>query len=165
MFELKLTVPVDNTKQLKRSLAQLASKEVLVGFPETGEERDDPAQSNAYLAFINDRGSPMQNIPPRPFMEPGIESAEAGIVQGFEDAAKAALDGNPAAMDKGFHKAGLAAQAGIKNVIVQGVAPPLASSTLANRRSRGIRSTTPLLASRQMFNAVQYVVVPKKPSR
>ena len=165
MFDITLKVTRDDTAKLKRSLAQLASKEVLVGFPESGEQRDDPAQSNAYLAWLNDVGSPAQGIPARPFMEPGVESAEAGIVQGFEDAAKAALDSNPAAMDMGFHKAGLAAQVGIKNVIVQGVPPPLAASTLANRRSRGIRSTTPLLASRQMFNAVQYVVVPKKPPR
>jgi hypothetical protein len=165
MFDIKLTVTKDNTAGLKRALRELERKEVLVGFPDTGEQRDDPAQSNAYLAFIHDQGSPAQNIPPRPFMEPGVESAEAGIVHGFEDAAKAALDGNLAAMDKGLHKAGLAAQAGVKHVIVQGVPPPLAACTLAKRRSRGIASTKPLLASRQMFNAVTYVVVPKKPSR
>jgi hypothetical protein len=162
MFDIKLSVTQDNTRELKKALKDLERKEILVGFPEEGEQRAEPGQSNAYLAFINDQGSPAQNIPARPFMIPGVESAQEEIVQGMHDAAVAALNGNPAEMDVGFHKAGLAAQAGIKNVIASGVPPALSPVTIMQRQRRGIRSTKQLVATGQMFRGVQYVIVNRK---
>jgi hypothetical protein len=175
MFALSLSIPLDKTSELKKALTALSKKELLVGFPEENEKPRALAPGekaprskktgrfkrrirNSELAYLNEHGSPALNIPPRPFMEPGVESASDGIVDGLTDAALAALDGKREGIDKGFHRAGLSAQAGIKNVMTSGVPPALSPVTLMLRRRRGITTTTPLIASRQMFNAVTYVV-------
>jgi hypothetical protein len=173
-FTFKVNVTADNTRQLKAAIAALAKKELLVGFP---ADKDQPRpqepgknrlgqfkrkKRNAQLAFINEFGSPALNIPPRPFLLPGVESVKDALAEHLTTAAVAALDGNPLAMDAGFHAAGLTAQAGVRNYIVAGVGPPLSPVTIMLRRQRGIRGTKPLIATGQLLNAVTYVVKDRK---
>lgn len=161
MFEIKLTVPVDNTRQLKKALEALAKKELLVGYPEGGTPRKQKGLGNPDLAYLNEHGSPAQNIPPRPFLEPGLESVKDELAQHLTSAALAALDGNPEGMNRGFEATGLKAVSGIRNYITTGVPPALSPVTLILRRRRGIRGTKPLIASGQMLGALTYVVKDK----
>jgi hypothetical protein len=71
-----------------------------VGFPEGGPARtpepgEPQGMTDAHIAYLNDRGSAAQNIPPRPFLEPGVESVMDAVVGHMGNAAQAALDGNP----------------------------------------------------------------------
>jgi len=171
-FTFKITTAIDRMPELKKGLKDLAAKQLQVGFPsdkpralESGQKaprtktgRFKKRVRNAEIAYMNEYGSPAQNIPPRPFMEPGIASADDAIVEGLTDAAMAALDGNKEGINMGFHKAGLKAVAGIRNYMTEGVAPPLSPITLRLRRMRGIHSTKPLIATGQLLNAVTYVV-------
>lgn len=167
-----LTVKTDRTNEFKRALKELVKEQVRVGVPAEEAAREpapgEPAtMNNAALAFMNDQGSPAANIPARPFMEPGIRAAQDVIEATYAKAAKAVLDNPgsaPSIMDAAHHRAGLAAQDAIQGKIEGGIGPPLAESTMAERRRRyGAAATdTPLIDTAQMKNAITYVVGPNK---
>lgn len=177
-----LHVTLDNGEELKRAIAMLVGKEVLVGFPaETTDRPDDPVSNplkitNAALGYIHDNGAPEQHIPARPFMEPGIASVKDEITDTLAKGAQYALAGRSEAVDRGFERAGLIAVKGIQSTIRAGIPPPLADSTLrarakkgragANRelerRAKGLApgmyQAVPLMDTNEMLKSVSYVV-------
>ncbi|HLH04953.1 MAG TPA: hypothetical protein VKX25_19450 [Bryobacteraceae bacterium] len=154
-------VTKDNVGELLRSLQELARRDVLVGVTEERSDRDDPEAGtlgNASLAYIHEHGSPVQNIPARPFLEPGIQAAKERVAGMFEKAAQAALDGKEAAAVQALDKAGLIAQNTVRARITSGPFAPLAQATLAARRRRGRTGTKPLIDTGQLRNSITYVV-------
>src|SRR5258708_13943696 len=80
----KIVVGTDRTAAVAMALKLMASMEVLVGIPaekapRTSAEAKSQPINNAALGYIHNYGSPTQNIPARPFMEPGITDSKAGI--------------------------------------------------------------------------------------
>lgn len=180
---------VDNLPQLVEDLRLLAESEVLVGFPETVNDREDGDElGNAARAYIHDNGAPEQNIPARPFMIPGIESARDNISTQLAKGAVAILrnsqSGSPKhnIVEKALHAAGMTAVSAIKNKIAEGIPPPLADATLRRRaarvksrtaereelkrRGQGMAASTdlvkPLIDTGEMINRVTYVLRSKK---
>lgn len=167
------------------ALAELASNEVLVGFPEDTTERDeeDTSLTNASLAYIHDTGMPEQNIPARPFMIPGVEQGLPKAAEALKSTARAVLTSKSREVaSAGLHRVGLIVQAAIRGKINEGVPPPLAKSTLQERARRGrkgakqelelrargeapsVQFAKPLIDTGQMRNAVNYVIR-KRPKR
>ena len=69
------------------------------------------------------------------------------------------LDGGAAAIEKANNKAGLVAQAAIKNTLRSGEGfPPLADATLAARKRAGFTGTKPLIWTGQLLNSITYVI-------
>jgi hypothetical protein len=173
MMKMSVSVTKDQTKNLKAAMRLLSRTEVAVGYPE-GEtkEREDvvndvdgrsvttPAGelSNAQIAYIQDRGSPANNIPPRPFLDDGVASMEAPIEKQLARAASAAVEGNLAEVEKGFQGAGIEAVTGVRNKLVQGPFEALKERTLAMRKARGFKGTKPLNQTGQLRMAANYAV-------
>lgn len=180
---------VDNLQQLQEDLALLAEREVLVGFPEeTADRKDGDELNNAARGYIHDNGAPEQNIPARPFMLPGIESAEAAITRALATTAMSVLKNTQRTapktniVERGLHAVGLIAQSAIKAKIAEGIPPPLADATLAARarrvpsrtaekqelanRRKGMSPSTdlvkPLIDTGEMQGAVKYALRSKK---
>lgn len=173
-------------QNIAETLHLLASREVLVGFPSDTTERkaevgDEP--TNAALGYIHDNGMPEQNIPARPFMEPGMKRAIGKVEELAQRTARAALSGAPNSatmVEQGLHSMGLVAQAAIRGVINEGIAPPLANATLRARAAKGRKGAKQELANRaagkppgmslakplvdtgQLRNAVNYVIRDRK---
>lgn len=126
---------VDRLAALKDDLRLLASVEVLVGVPAGTTERDEPGEpTNATLAYIHDNGAPEANIPARPFMQPGIESAREQITEKLAQTMRATLRGGGAAkIEQGLAQTGIIAAVAIQNTIAEGVPPPLSERTLRER--------------------------------
>ncbi|HVI10225.1 MAG TPA: hypothetical protein VND65_18185 [Candidatus Binatia bacterium] len=165
MLKPKWTIitKVDATRQVAAGMKLLKGQEVLVGIPAENAPRDAAEArgtdiTNAALAYLHNYGSPTQNIPARPFAEPGIEAAKVEIGDGFQKAGLAALDGKPDVMMKNLHAIGIRASTSIRNKINEGIPPPLAASTIRARKRRGRTGTKPLVDTAQMRNAVTYVV-------
>ena len=169
---------INRLPALLRSVEAFSKEDVYVGVPSDNTERKETSHiSNAVIAYINDNGSPAQNIPARPFMRPGIESAKEDIKSAFKRGAEANLKGNEAAIDIAMHQAGLIAQRNIRAVINAGIAPALAESTLKARARRGSKgaktelksrsetgissatgSAKPLIETGQLRNSINYVI-------
>lgn len=159
-------VEVDNTQKFVNAINLLPGTSVLVGFlDDSSEKRTDTPLTNAALGYIHETGSPINNIPPRPFLRPGaIESQKAWEPQ-MVKAAQAAMSGDEEAMMKRFHSAGLAAQNGIKGKIQAGLKPDLSPRTIRARERRAGRPlaiNNPLMDTLQLINSIHYAIRTKK---
>lgn len=155
---INVNITVDNLKQFEAAIDLLKRKQVLAGIPEAKSHRSGDPVNNATLARIHDKGSPSQNIPARPFMEPGIHDVSDKLERKLLGAGQAVLehDGNKA--DQALHAVGLIAQNGIRAKINSNIQPPLKPATLAARRRRGRRGTRTLIDTAQLRNSITYVV-------
>jgi hypothetical protein len=182
----KIKLPEDVVK----AMGDMASSEVLVGFPAaTTDRKKEPEDeagaqelTNAALGYIHDNGAPEANIPARPFMVPGIELAKPKLLQIAKKMGGQVLTASDPRLvvEQGYHTMGLVAQAAIRGVINDGVDPPLSDATLRARAARGRKGAKQELANRaaglpagktlakplvdtgQLRNAVNYAIRNRK---
>lgn len=159
-----LKVTADKLADLKSALRDLATYEVLVGFPdETADRREDTGDmkgskavlgaksdiTNAALGYIHDKGAPEVNIPARPFMIPGIASVEDRLADQLLGVAKAVLKDPGLDVMARLQRPGITASLGIKRKINEGIEPPLSDRTLRERARKGREGALWELAWRQ----------------
>lgn len=156
---------LDKLPKLKVTFKQLSKQDVLTGVPEDKTARKDTdkeGMTNAALAYINDQGSPANNIPAREFMRPGVEAVKEKIADNFAYAARKAAEGDSGAIDKALNRVGLLTQASIRGKINAGIDPALSPRTLYARRKRGRLGDKPLVDTAQLRNSINYVIRNKK---
>lgn len=154
-----VTVRVDRSRDFDKALAALTQSVVYVGIPADNTNRTDDAPiGNAAIGYIQETGSPINNIPARPFLVPGIKSVADRLASIFRKAGQNALAGDLDAVQKGLNAAGIVAQSAVKARITAGIPPALAKSTLAARASRGVNRTKPLIDTGQLLNSITYVI-------
>lgn len=157
-----LEVTEDRTDDLLQMIKSFKRDAVLVGIPadDTTRKDDDPI-GNAALLFINNFGSPANNIPARPVMEIGIRNAQDAIAEEFKKAAKAVFDSNypNVILNQYYKRAGILASNSVKKAIndQEGIEAP-SDATLKNREASGFKGTKALVVTGQMRNAITYVV-------
>ncbi|EPI9178096.1 hypothetical protein ACTD2Z_004441 [Yersinia enterocolitica] len=104
---------------------------------------------NAQIGYINEYGSPAQNIPARPHLQPGVQSVQDKTIAKLKQAAQAVFDGNSAAAEKALNQAGLIASDAVRRYMTITNLIPLADSTLAARARRGRKGAIRELARRE----------------
>lgn len=151
---------------LLKALRKLPATRVLVGVPEAKAPRNQGTANNAMLAYIHDNGSPMANIPPRPFMKEGIANAQDDINKYLRQAGSAALDGDEDKMHRALTAVGLVAQKAIRRKIQTGPFTPLKPATVAARKrkhkSRSNTIQTPLIDTGQLLASINFVITDEK---
>jgi hypothetical protein len=150
---------------------------VLVGIPSDAEQphlgagvtgteaRSGVPIGNAALGYIHENGSPINNIPARPWLAPGVRGSQTQWMPYFEQAGKFAFEGNLTAMDKALNAVGLTAQSAVKVRITEGIPPPLAERTVKarqrkrpSRKAQSAEDMTPLIDTAQFLGSISYVV-------
>lgn len=150
---------VDRLQDILKTLHSIAQKDVLVGVPDSAPERDDDAEySNAQIGYINEFGSPPNNIPARPHLIAGVEAIEEQAAGILKRGGQRALAGDAQAVDQSLHAAGLLAVNSVRKTIQEGDFVPLAPYTLQKRREAGRTGDKPLLDTGQYRNSQTYVV-------
>lgn len=97
--------------------------------------------TNAAIAFVQEFGSPAQNIPARPFLVPGVQHAERAVLPHLKAAIEGALDSKPSRVNAELHACGELAVASVRKQISSNIPPPLSPATIRNRQySRGTAS-------------------------
>jgi hypothetical protein len=150
---------VNKLPEFLENVKKMSEKCVMVGIPHDKGARADSGYTNAQIAIVQENGSPAKNIPPRPFLIPGIKSAQKEIAEILKDGAKEALHG--VSIEIALNKAGLIGQNHVKNQIVNGDFTQLKNSTIvarSRRRKNGQAGTKPLIDTGQLLNSVTYVV-------
>ncbi|KON09689.1 hypothetical protein HYH70_17965 [Clostridium botulinum] len=120
-----VSITNDLTKDIKKSLEDLAKKTVCIGVPDSTEHSDGKITnaellyihthgvrdttmrrkmqhdldsgvpySKAHEMYVHENGSPLWNVPPRPVLEPAMDSNRELISEEMKQAAIRALDGN-----------------------------------------------------------------------
>jgi hypothetical protein len=160
---MSVKVTRDNVPAVLKSIQDMVGTQLLIGVPAADpERRGDEAINNASIGYIQETGSPANNLPARPFLVPGVAAVQGPALAMLKKGAKDALDGDPRAAGRALNAVGLMAQSSVRNTINAGVDPPLAPATLAARRRRGRTGTTPLIDTGQLRNAITYVLRGKK---
>ena len=155
---MSVKIVKDDTKRILSAISSMTEKEVLVGIPSKENHRNGSARTNSEIGYINEKGSPLQNIPARPWLVPGVESATKKIIGVLERSAKKAVV-EKGAIEKGLNAAGIIAQSSVKNYIRKGENfKPLSDATLKSRKSKGFLGEKPLIETGQLINSVTYVI-------
>ncbi|WP_343297348.1 hypothetical protein AAG122_18890 [Raoultella planticola] len=159
-----LTVREDNYAGVLDALKQLSGTDVLVGIP-AGPPREDSPLSNAEIGYLQSTGATVEidgetvTLPPRPFLDMGIEDSRDKTTARLKLAAQAALEGNSGVAEQHLEAAGQIARDAAKAVIGDGDRlEPLSEKTLKRRRAAGLRGIKPLYAHGFLLRAIQYVV-------
>lgn len=153
-----VTVTVDKLAAVGAAVTELAKTRVLVGIPSEKSPRADDEINSAALLYIHEHGAPEAGIPARPTLYPGLKDARDKTNALLGQAGTLALSGDAAASGKAFAAAGMVGRDAVKNRIGSNTPPPLAPSTLAARRRRGVTRTNTLIDTAAMQGAVTYVV-------
>lgn len=160
MSKPTLKVTHDSVDEILKRIKSMQGEKVLVGIPESDNSRDDDSPiGNAAILFINNFGSPANNIPPRPVVNIGIFNAQDELAAEFKRAAQKALTKGTGAVTDYYNRTGMIAANSIKRAInsQDGIDPP-AESTLKARERKGFNGTKALIVTGQTRNAITYVV-------
>lgn len=171
-------------RKLHEAIKALASRQLLVGIPQSAATRDDGEPiTNATIGYISEFGSPAANIPARPWLFPGIRMNQEKLVGGMFQTAKLAFSGRASGMqiEKALNVVGIEAVSGIRKRIADGLDPPLANYTLYKRATRGDEGSAwelswrqagtdaangqlakPLIDTGNFIKSISYVVVNRK---
>lgn len=155
-----MKVTSDTTKNMQKAIDSMKGNMTLVGIPQNDNARQEEGPiGNAGILFINEFGSPGQNIPARPVMAIGIKNAQPALAEEFKKCAQAALTKGFQAIDQYYERVGIIASNSIKKVIndQDGIEGP-SEATLKARESRGFKGTKSLVVTGQLRNAITYVV-------
>lgn len=105
-----------NLRQVKKSLEYIKTHAVYVGIPQktttrppTEDRKGDPV-TNAELLFIHTNGSPINNIPPRPVIEPAIENDKERLNRMFKKVTDLVLKGEYEQADAMLEEIGMRGQ-------------------------------------------------------
>lgn len=165
MSQPKLTVTADFTDNFNEIVKKFKRDAVVVGIPSVDSGRKDEGSdnpepiNNAALLAINEFGSPLNNIPPRPVMAIGIRNAQDQIAEELKKATQQAFKRGLSALSVYYNRAGLIASNSIKKAInAQDDIEPPSEATLAARQAAGFKGTKALIVTGQMRNAITYVV-------
>lgn len=155
---MKVKTTTDNVAAVLRAIAKLQKMDVLVGVPDGAPCRSDSALSNAEIGYLLEHGVPELNIPPRPHLAAGVGDAQNNYMPYLKKAASSALGANTEDAIKALNAAGMEAQSGVVEKILDGACAPLTESTLAARRRRGRTGIKPLNDTGQYRQSITYVV-------
>ena len=136
-------------KDIKKNLKELSRLAVKIGILE-GSKTKDGADIAEYAAY-NEEGT--KNIPSRPFIRSWVDSNGEKLRHFMDSAYSHVVSGKWTARDA-FERLGQTVQSGIKKNIVSGGFKPNSDSTVKRKGS-----STPLVDSGDMRNAVNYKVV------
>jgi hypothetical protein len=153
----------DNTQKVAMAIRTLAGVEILVGIPAETNARPGSSIGNAAIGHIHETGSPLNNIPARPWLRPGVTGSQSEWLPHIAAANQAMLDFKPGAMMAEFETAGQIAANAAQMKIQEGIPPPLKHPRYRKGRPpQRPNEATPLYDTGNLLRAITYVVTVKK---
>jgi hypothetical protein len=150
---VNIKIPVDHVLDLEESLKTLTGLEVVVGF---SGQHEGASLSNAELALIHEHGSPVRNIPARPFFVSGIEEGAKEITDAARQVADQALkrgSSGSTARRVAMDLVGQMAVNAVKKKILANQFTPLKPATIKRKGH-----DQALIETGQLFDSISYDV-------
>lgn len=119
-----------NYAAISTGLKTLQDRRVLVGWDETSHYPD--ATPVAYVAAIQEFGSPQNGIPPRPFMRPTIEAQRQSWTNTLQRGAARVLNGDMEA-EQVLGQFGMLAAGNVRETIQSITEPKLSPKTVKRK--------------------------------
>ena len=146
----------DAFKRLMKASGFLRSMDVKVGIVGSKDSirKDEPIQ-NAQIAAIQEFGSPVRNIPPRPFLVPALEANRAKCMNSLRNGLRDAFSGDDQAQKRSLSQCRDKA----KDIIrTQDDFEPLSPRTIKARQRIGFKGTKALIHTGQLLNSITFQV-------
>lgn len=152
-------VTLDRSAKVLADLQAMTALDCLIGIPEGNSVRKDGKQeiSNAQIGYQNEFGSAANNIPPRPFLIPGVQAVQDEVTAEIARGIGASFQ-NPGSIRKALERSGMKAVASVKAKIrgLGNYSPD--SPTVKARKAKGFNGTAILRVTGQLINSITYVV-------
>lgn len=145
-----MKVVQSNVKAITERLRKLSRTEIAVGYP--GQATDSSTQAG--LAAIHEFG--LGDMPPRPFVLPGVASGAEQYKHFLRAAASAAMQDQD--FEPALKQCGLLAQNNVKKYVLAQPGEWAARNAKYNARQVAKGKTKTLIDSGAMLNAVHFVV-------
>ena len=152
---MTIKVTKDKVDDVLKAVRSLTKTEILVGVPEESANRGDDAEiNNAQVGYINEFGSPANNIPQRPHLVPGVASVKDKVATQLLKAARLAIDGEGDKVTQQQVKVGTTAVSAVKAKITAGLSPGLSPVTIYKRQHR---KTAPRMGDKPLIDTGDYL--------
>ncbi len=151
----------ETDKQLQavqKSIKELKKIDVLVGVPQEEAGREQNGITNAELLYIHTNGSPANNIPPRPIVEPAIQDSKEEIGTLLKEAILKALEGDTDGAMAGMERAGTQGENAVKGWFTN-PKNNWAENAESTKKRKG--SSKPLIDTGQLRKSITHVVKKK----
>ena len=161
MALVEIEVTKDGFKQMMNGLDWIENSGVYVGVPEDESSREDEDITNAELLFIHTNGSPINNVPARPVIEPALEDDMERLTSMLKDFANEAIEGNFEEAQKQLERTGMRAQNVCRNWFTNADNnwPENAPSVRERKIKKGSTEPRPLIDTGELRKSIIYVVV------
>lgn len=151
MCAVKITK--DKVAEVLKAISFLTRQQVLVGIPGENASRDDGPITNPAIGAIMEFGYPPLNIPPRPFLVPGVRAALPVLIPKLKRVGQQALDfKGVGVVTEGLIGVGLAAASAVQMKITTGPFEPIKDATKRARlrRKAGYRKASDARKAKMM---------------
>jgi hypothetical protein len=182
-----VSIMLDNTNSVVRSIRGLGDMQVLIGIPQFASQRQNAGEptkaTNALIGYVQEFGDASRNLPPRPHLVPGVMAEEVRSIEGLKRAGTFAVNGDYQATVRQMMAIGTRNVSSVKQIIRSKIPPPLAEATVVARLRRtkagrkrltkmmqagtdlaswGTQNLTPLIDTSDYINHITYVVRDRK---
>ena len=151
--------------RLVETLKSMNENAVYVGIADdtTEREADDTGITNAELLFIHTNGSPVNNIPPRPVIEPAIYDDRERLSDMMKKAAQLFFEGKEDEALKQLARTGMRAQNVCRKWFVseKNGWPPNSPAVIAAKKKKGSTDPKPLIDTGELRKSITYFVTNK----
>lgn len=139
--------------KIERELKAAKKLVALVGIPSDAKRHEDnPNIGLAQIAYIMEKGSAVNNIPARPFMNQTRERNEKRVLGLSKKLLKNLSNGSTTAMDA-IKKLGVTYEGAMKRIFIEGSFAPNALSTIRKKKS-----SRPLIDTSLLRQSIKFKV-------
>lgn len=154
-----------NFQRMMNTLNKMMENEVYVGIADdtTEREADDTGITNAELLFIHTNGSPVNNIPARPVIEPAIYNDKDRLADMMKKAAQLFMEGRDEEAIKQLQRVGMRGQNVSRQWFVdeKNGWPPNAPAVREAKIRKGSTDPKPLIDTGELRKSITYFVKTK----
>ena len=163
MIKVDVKESMNNFNNLFKGLKFMRDNEVFVGISQDETSREDDPVTNAELLFIHTNGSPINNVPARPVIEPAIKDDRERLSKMMGASAQSAMDGNTEEAMRKLKLAGMRAQnisrAWFTNP--KNGWPPNSPSVIRAKMKKGSTDPKPLIDTGELRKSITYFIKAK----
>ncbi|QTL41638.1 hypothetical protein ACNFJN_08350 [Xenorhabdus budapestensis] len=163
---MSVKITQDNAASILSALNRLTKMDVLVGIPASKAHRSEGERlNNAEIGYLQSTGGTVKlggktvTLPPRPFLDMGIEDTRPVTAEHLKAAAEHGIAGKFEAAHRELERAGMVASNGAKKVISDGDRlHPLSDATLQRRKAKDMPGEKPLYDTGSLLKSITYLV-------
>lgn len=161
---MDIKLRIKNFVNYSKAMKFMKENSVYVGIPQEETTRDEDGITNAELLFIHTNGSPKNNIPARPVIEPAIKNDQERLTSMMKKASRLALEGDKQEAIRQLKLVGMRGQNISRAWFVNpdnGWAPN-SPGVYRRKLAKGSTDPKPLIDTGELRKSITYVVETKE---